>query len=111
MATAPTVDENGISVPQYSDILTFMKTQYRAIHGDDAYLESDSQDGQFLAIVAAAINDCNAAAVAIYNSFSPATAQGQWVIEQRQNKRHCTPLSEQQHCACHGRRDGRDHDQ
>lgn len=76
MATAPTVDENGISVPQYSDILTFLKTQYRAIFGDDVYLESDSQDGQFLAIVAAAINDCNAAAVAIYNSFSPSTAQG-----------------------------------
>ena len=31
---------------------------------------------QFLGIVAAAINDSNAAAVAVYNSFSPATAQG-----------------------------------
>jgi len=76
MTIAATVDANGISAPQYSDILTYLKTQYRAIFGGDVYLESDSQDGQFLAIVASAINDSNAAAVAIYNSFSPSTAQG-----------------------------------
>jgi uncharacterized phage protein gp47/JayE len=76
MATAPTIDEYGISAPQYGEILDYLRTQYRSIFGDDVYLESDSQDGQFLAIIAAAINDSNAAAVAIYNSFSPSTAQG-----------------------------------
>lgn len=74
--TAPTIDANGISAPQYADILTFLQAQYRSIFGEDVYLGSDSQDGQFLGIIAAAINDSNAAAVAIYNSFSPATAQG-----------------------------------
>lgn len=75
-ATAPTVDANGISAPTFADILAYLQTQYRAIYGADLYLGNDSQDGQFLGIVAAAINDSNAAAVAVYNSFSPATAQG-----------------------------------
>jgi hypothetical protein len=46
------------------------------IFGSDVYLEADSQDGQLLAIIASAINDCNAAAIAVYNAFSPATAKG-----------------------------------
>lgn len=74
--TAPTVDANGISAPQFADILAYLQAQYRAIFGNDVYLGNDSQDGQFLGIVAAAINDANAATIAVYNSFSPATAQG-----------------------------------
>ena len=74
--TAPTIDANGISVPQFADVLTYLQTQYRAIFGPDVYLGNDSQDGQFLGIIAAAINDSNAAAVAVYNSMSPSTAQG-----------------------------------
>lgn len=76
MATAPNIDANGISAPSYADVLNYLQTQYRAIYGEDIYLEPDSQDGQFLAIIASAINDSNAAAVAVYNAFSPATAQG-----------------------------------
>src|SRR6185503_1528966 len=56
--------------------LAYLTAQYQAIFGADAYLGSDSQDGQLLAIFAAAINDCNAACVASYNSRSPSTAQG-----------------------------------
>jgi uncharacterized phage protein gp47/JayE len=77
MATAPTIDEYGITAPDYQEVLGYLQTQYRAIFGADVYLAADSQDGQFLAIVAAAINDSNAAAIAIYNAFSPATAQGE----------------------------------
>lgn len=73
---APTVDANGISAPQFSDVLAYLQDQYRAIYGADVYLGNDSQDGQFLGVIAAAINDVNAAAVAVYNSFSPITAQG-----------------------------------
>ena len=76
MATAPTIDEFGITAPSFADILEYLQTQYRAIYGDDVYLGNDGQDGQFLGIIAAAINDANAAAVAAYNSFSPQTAQG-----------------------------------
>lgn len=74
--TSPTIDATGIHAPQYADILAYLQTQYRAIYGDDVYLGNDSQDGQFLGIIAAAINDSNASAIAVYNSFSPATGQG-----------------------------------
>lgn len=66
----------GISAPAYSDILLSLQASFRSIYGSDVYLESDSQDGQFLAIMAQAINDSNQAAVATYNAFSPTTAQG-----------------------------------
>lgn len=74
--TAPTIDSTGISAPQFSDILAYLQAQYQAIYGADVYLGNDSQDGQFLGIIASAINDSNAAAIAVYNSLSPATAQG-----------------------------------
>lgn len=74
--TAPTISSTGISAPSYGDVLAFLQGQYQSIYGADVYLGSDSQDGQFLAIIATAINDANAAAVAVYNSFSPATGQG-----------------------------------
>jgi uncharacterized phage protein gp47/JayE len=74
--TAPTITNAGISAPGYGDVLDFLQSQYRSIYGADIYLGADSQDGQFLAVIATAINDANAAAIAIYNSFSPATGQG-----------------------------------
>ncbi|AMM17517.1 hypothetical protein AX768_25290 [Burkholderia sp. PAMC 28687] len=74
--TAPTIDATGITAPSYADVLSFLKAQYQSIYGSDIYLESDSQDGQFLAIIASAINDANAVAISVYNAFSPATAQG-----------------------------------
>ncbi len=74
--TAPTVDATGIHAPTYAEVLSFLQTQFRAIYGADTYLEADSQDGQFLAIIAAAINDTNTAAIQVYNSFSPAKGIG-----------------------------------
>jgi uncharacterized phage protein gp47/JayE len=73
---APTISATGITAPGFSEILAYLKSQYQAIFGADVYLGNDSQDGQFLAIVSQALADCNAAAVAVYNAFSPATAQG-----------------------------------
>ena len=74
--TAPTIDASGVSAPQFADILSYLQAQYRAIFGADVYLGNDSQDGQFIGIVARAIHDSNSALVAAYNSFSPATGQG-----------------------------------
>jgi len=74
--TAPVITTAGISVPAYSDVLAFLQAQFQAIYGSDVYLGNDSQDGQFLGIIASAINDANSAAVAVYNSFSPSTGQG-----------------------------------
>jgi uncharacterized phage protein gp47/JayE len=73
---AAQVTPTGISAPSYPDILASLKASIRTIYGSDVYLESDSQDGQMLAIFAAAINDANQTAVAVYNAFSPASAQG-----------------------------------
>lgn len=73
---AASVSVTGISAPPYSDIILSLQASFRAIYGSDAYLEPDSQDGQLLAIFAKAIDDCNQSAVAVWNSFSPSTAQG-----------------------------------
>ncbi|KVP84560.1 hypothetical protein WJ95_20590 [Burkholderia ubonensis] len=70
------IDVNGITAPPYAEILDYWQTKYRSIYGQDTYLEPDSKDGQFLAVISAAFNDCNSMAIAIYQSFSPATAQG-----------------------------------
>lgn len=74
--TAPTIDATGISAPAFSDILDYLKSKYQGIYGTDVYLENDSKDGQMLAIFASCINDANAAAISVFNAFSPATAQG-----------------------------------
>ncbi|MDR9240712.1 baseplate J/gp47 family protein [Burkholderia multivorans] len=72
---APTIDANGITAPTYADVFAYLQDQYRSIYGADTYLEPDSQDGQLLGVFAKAISDVNSVAVAIYRSFSPATAQ------------------------------------
>ncbi|PRH17233.1 baseplate J/gp47 family protein [Burkholderia multivorans] len=72
---APTIDANGITAPTYAYVLAYLQDQYRSIYGADTYLEPDSQDGQLLGVFAKAISDVNSVAIAIYRSFSPATAQ------------------------------------
>lgn len=73
---AAVVSSTGIVAPSYSEILAYLQDKMRSIHGSDIYLGADSQDGQLLAVFAKALDDCNSTAVAVYNSFSPATAQG-----------------------------------
>jgi uncharacterized phage protein gp47/JayE len=76
MTVSITLDQTGIHAPAYAAVLAYLKAQYRSIYGPDVYLENDSQDGQLLAIFARCLHDANSAAVAVYNAFSPATAQG-----------------------------------
>lgn len=75
-STAAIISATGITAPSYQEILDFLKAQYQAIFGADVYLEADSQDGQFLSIIAMAINDTNNAAIQVFTSFSPSSAQG-----------------------------------
>lgn len=70
------VTEQGISAPSYEEILTYFQGEARKIFGEDINLNADTQDGQLIAIFAAAINDVNSQAIATYNSFSPLTAKG-----------------------------------
>jgi len=70
------IDATGFHFPDYPTVLEFLQDEYRNIYGDDIYLEADSQDGQWIAVQAAAIYDTMGIAAATYNAFSPSTAQG-----------------------------------
>jgi hypothetical protein len=77
MATlAPVISDTGILGSDYSDILQQLKIIYFSIYGSDCVLDDDSQDGQFLAVIAQAIFDCGGAAIDVFNSFSPLNARG-----------------------------------
>lgn len=71
------VDEQGIHAPNFDKILEWYHKQYRAVYGEDINLDNSTQDGQWVAIQAQAINACNQAMVAVFNSFSPAKAIGE----------------------------------
>lgn len=77
MAITCTIDAAGISAPPLADILDYLKTQYRAIYGTDVVLDNDTQDGQWIGIIATAVHDGNAMCVSAYEAFSPETAQGE----------------------------------
>lgn len=69
------LNNNGVVFPDYPTVLEQLKQEYRAIYGGDVYLEADSQDGQWIAVMALAMFDTMQVAAAVYNSFSPMTAQ------------------------------------
>lgn len=71
-----TVDANGISAPPYVDIFLSLQSSYLSIFGSDADLDEDSQDGQWIAVIAKAIDDGNQRAISVYNDFSPQSAVG-----------------------------------
>ena len=70
------IDDTGYHYVDYPTVLEFFKEQYRDIYGSDVYLESDSQDGQWIAIVAKALYDSFQRGEVIYNSFNPTFARG-----------------------------------
>ena len=74
---ACSVDATGISAPSFNTVLTTLQTAFQQIFGSDIYIDPDSQDGQLIALFAAAINDSNNATIATFNSFSPTFAQGE----------------------------------
>ena len=70
------IDTTGIHAPTFEEVYTYLVGQYQAIYGTDVYLGNDSQDGQWIGVLAAALNDVNSMAIAVYNSYSPTGAQG-----------------------------------
>lgn len=79
MGTTPVcqITAAGIVRPTFENVLGYVQTAYRGIYGQDVYLGADSQDGQFMALLANAIHDCNGQTVSVFNAFSPSTAQGE----------------------------------
>lgn len=70
------IDESGYHFADYPTVLAHYQDAYRAVYGNDVYLEPDSQDGQWLAIQAQASYDLMVLFAAVYNSFAPNTASG-----------------------------------
>lgn len=73
---SPYIDETGFHMPAYTDIRDDMIDNAKTIFGTDIYLESDSQEYQWISVVSLKIYDAFLAAQAAYNSRSPSTAIG-----------------------------------
>ena len=73
---APYIDETGLHIPQYNDIKNFLLNEARGIYGQDIYLENDSQDYEFITLMADRIHDTFLALEMVYNNRSPQTAIG-----------------------------------
>lgn len=76
LGLSATVTASGISAPDYQTILSTVTGYFHQIYGTDAYIDPDSKDGQMISLYALAIHDANNMAIAVYNSFSPATGFG-----------------------------------
>jgi len=75
-SVAPVITDAGVFAPTYYEIVEYFKAKYKGIYGEDAYLENDSQDGQWIGVQSRAIAEVNAAIVKVYSTFSPKTATG-----------------------------------
>lgn len=73
---ACTINSAGITCLSYADTLAYLQDKFKSIYGSDIYIEPDSQDGQWLALLAQTIYDGNQADITVFNSYSPAFAQG-----------------------------------
>lgn len=72
----PYIDDTGIHVPNYTDILEYYISKAKLIFGSDIYLEEDSQDYQMYSIIARAAAASFQAAVDSYNARNPDQAFG-----------------------------------
>ena len=75
-APIATIDQNGVTTPLFADVLSYFQQSYAAIYGADVNLSPDTQDGQWLAVVAAAVNNANLVIASVYHAYSPTYAQG-----------------------------------
>ena len=70
----PYIDNLGIHVPTYQDILDYYVSKAKEIFGADIYLGEDSQDYQMISIIARSAASALQAAVDSYNARDPDTA-------------------------------------
>jgi uncharacterized phage protein gp47/JayE len=73
---APYIDETGLHLPLYQDVLDELNDSCRRIFGNDVYLEPDSQDYQVNAEVADMWADLANLAQLVYNNRSIQFAKG-----------------------------------
>ena len=72
----PYIDGSGFHMPDYLQIRDGLVSEARRIFGQDIYLENDSQDYEFISLMADKIHDAFLTAQLVYNNRSPATAIG-----------------------------------
>ncbi len=69
------VDADGYHYPDFDTVFQRTQDDYRAIYGPDVNLDPDTQDGAWIANQSQQQFDAAQNGAAIYNSFSPYTAQ------------------------------------
>jgi uncharacterized phage protein gp47/JayE len=74
--TAPYFDSTGLHIPTYSEIKAELVAQAQSIFGSDIYLDSDSQDMQWIAAVSSMLYDAMQMCQLGVNNQSPQTAVG-----------------------------------
>lgn len=72
----PYIDETGIHIPRYTDIVEDLVEHAKSIFGADMYLENDSQDYEIISAQASKIYDAMELLQSVYESRSPKTAMG-----------------------------------
>lgn len=70
------IDVTGCHTPADADIVAYLQGRYRDIYGQDIAFDSSDQDTEWLGVITQAIGDGYNFGLQVYNSFSPATAQG-----------------------------------
>lgn len=74
--TSPTVTSAGLVIPTYIDVRDYLIEQYKSIYGQDAYLEEDSADYQWISAVSLRLHDALSSVQLSYNNRGPQTAIG-----------------------------------
>ena len=72
----PKITTAGLTIPTYMDYYQFLVATMQSIYGEDIYIDNDSQDGQFIQILALAMADSAKVLQSLYQSFSPTYASG-----------------------------------
>lgn len=71
-----TIDDTGISGPDFPTVLANLTADYFSIYGSDVLLDPSTKDAQMLAVVAKGFSDNVASQIAVFNSYRPGFAQG-----------------------------------
>ena len=76
---ADTLNENGLILDSYDEVLESIQTELNTIYsenGEELYFGSETPDGQFTNILAQIGDDARKLAMEIYNSFNPDNCSG-----------------------------------
>ena len=70
------IDHSGLHIWSYNEVISYLVEEARRIYGRDIYLENDSQDYQFISLMADCMHDLLQRLQEAHNNQSPRTATG-----------------------------------